>query len=86
VIQVAKRHNLFFLAAGHIVLADTADDHAGDPQFVAGSLVAGASQHVARDHERRQAGGDSGAPGHGALGWFVGTYENAPISAPRMSW
>ena len=64
-VEIAKRDDLFVLAAGQIILAHAADAHAGDPEFVAGRLVAGASQHMARDHQRRHARGDNkGAPGH----------------------
>ena len=78
VVEVAKGDDLLVLAAGHIVLAHAADAHAGDPKLVAGSPVARSSEHVARNHERRQACGDRSAPGQRAFGRFVRIHENVP--------
>jgi hypothetical protein len=49
-VDVAKGHDLFAPAAGHIVPAHAADAHGCDAEFIAGSLIAGASQHMAGNH------------------------------------
>ncbi len=67
-IEVAQSDDSFVLASVQVVLPHPADAHRGDGELVAGGLIARPSQHVARNHQRRQAGGDSGAPGQRAFG------------------
>jgi hypothetical protein len=51
----------------NVVPAHAGHAHGGDSQFVAGSLKPYASQNMSRNDERRQADGDSSAPGQVAF-------------------
>jgi hypothetical protein len=84
-VEVAECDDVFAPAAGHVILAHAANAHGGEPELVAGHLVANTSQDMARHHQQRQASGNCCAPGQFALAWLVRIHEQVLLCRLRST-